>query len=683
MIDTLKVMFGKKVLGPSYPNLPVIDDHAESNIPGLFVIGDISGTALIKMTINQGFKTANEIASRLKGKEDSNCDFQVAIIGCGCAGMGSLRQLHKLGIKSVGIDARQSFQTIRDFTKGKPLYLEPVSTEFEGGWELEEGTKETLLEQLDRVVDEEQLPVRSYEKIEGIERKEGHFLVRTNKDSFTSQYVILAIGKSGNPRKAGVPGEKENAEKIHHRLIDPADYQNQDLLIYGGGDVAMEAAIALAPNNRVTLVTIDKELIFPKKRNIDKLRELEKAGQVSVHLNSALVGVGEKDVGFKTGDEEPQRLPNDTVFEMIGAELPIDFLKKVGIRLESQWTSSRWTWLGISSVIVYTLYAWKKGFWPFPYQFGIKDLPGILSHPSLWYSLLYTVLMTHFGLKAMKRWNLGGKDTYQTYRFASLICFQILSFVGVEVMAAVFLPQHWWRFYAWNNPFPLLFDSFYNWSGSNQSMMQWTIIGIGAFITFVVIPIVVRWHGKRFCTWICGCGGLAETFGDRWRHLAPKGIRSQKWETVGTLVMFWAFISAGIIMFVYGGNTGAAGAWHGLYALIVDFWLVAVIPVALYPFFGGKVWCRMWCPLAKYMQVLSKWYGTLQISSNEKCISCTQCSTYCQVGVDVMAFAKNGEAFDNTNSSCIHCGICISVCPMEVLSFDNDARKEKVSAVEP
>ena len=676
-------MFGKKVLGPSYPNLPVIDDHAESNIPGLFVIGDISGTALIKMTINQGFKTANEIASRLKGKEDSNCDFQVAIIGCGCAGMGSLRQLHKLGIKSVGIDARQSFQTIRDFTKGKPLYLEPVSTEFEGGWELEEGTKETLLEQLDRVVDEEQLPVRSYEKIEGIERKEGHFVVRTNKDSFTSQYVILAIGKSGDPRKAGVPGEKENAEKIHHRLIDPADYQNQDLLIYGGGDVAMEAAIALAPNNRVTLVTIDKELIFPKKRNIDKLRELEKAGQVSVHLNSALVGVGEKDVGFKTGDEEPQRLPNDTVFEMIGAELPIDFLKKVGIRLESQWTSSRWTWLGISSVIVYTLYAWKKGFWPFPYQFGIKDLPGILSHPSLWYSLLYTVLMTHFGLKAMKRWNLGGKDTYQTYRFASLICFQILSFVGVEVMAAVFLPQHWWRFYAWNNPFPLLFDSFYNWSGSNQSMMQWTIIGIGAFTTFVVIPIVVRWHGKRFCTWICGCGGLAETFGDRWRHLAPKGIRSQKWETVGTLVMFWAFISAGIIMFVYGGNTGAAGAWHGLYALIVDFWLVAVIPVALYPFFGGKVWCRMWCPLAKYMQVLSKWYGTLQISSNEKCISCTQCSTYCQVGVDVMAFAKNGEAFDNTNSSCIHCGICISVCPMEVLSFDNDARKEKVSAVEP
>jgi thioredoxin reductase len=106
----------------------------------------------------------------------------------------------------VGIDAGQSFQTIRDFTKGKPLYLEPDTTRFEGGWELDEGTKETLLEQLDRVVEEEQLPLRTYEKIEGIERKDGHFVVTTNKDSFTSDIVILAIGKSGNPRKAGVPG---------------------------------------------------------------------------------------------------------------------------------------------------------------------------------------------------------------------------------------------------------------------------------------------------------------------------------------------------------------------------------------------------------------------------------------------------------------------------------------------
>ena len=107
-------------------------------------------------------------------------------------------------------------------------------------------------------------------------------------------------------------------------------------------------------------------------------------------------------------------------------------------------------------------------------------------------------------------------------------------------------------------------------------------------------------------------------------------------------------------------------SWALAYSYIVDFWLVAVIPIALYPFFGGKVWCRYWCPLAAWNQILAGWYGRLKITANDKCISCTQCSRHCQVGVDVMEFAKNQQAFDNANSSCIQCGICIDVCPMGV-----------------
>jgi len=117
-------------------------------------------------------------------------------------------------------------------------------------------------------------------------------------------------------------------------------------------------------------------------------------------------------------------------------------------------------------------------------------------------------------------------------------------------------------------------------------------------------------------------------------------------------------------------GTDGSNRWWRAYNYLVDFWLVAVIPIALYPFFGGKVWCRYWCPLAAYNQVLSRWYGRLKIVSNDKCITCTQCSKYCQVGVDVMAFAKNTQPFDNSNSVCIHCGICIDVCPMDVLSFE-------------
>ena len=107
----------------------------------------------------------------------------------------------------------------------------------------------------------------------------------------------------------------------------------------------------------------------------------------------------------------------------------------------------------------------------------------------------------------------------------------------------------------------------------------------------------------------------------------------------------------------------------GWYDLIVDFWLVAVIPVALYPFLGGKIWCRYWCPLAKYMEILAKRYGKAKITADPTCIGCGQCSRYCQVGIDVQAFAQKRETLDNTNSCCIQCGICIQVCPMETLKF--------------
>ncbi len=101
---------------------------------------------------------------------------------------------------------------------------------------------------------------------------------------------------------------------------------------------------------------------------------------------------------------------------------------------------------------------------------------------------------------------------------------------------------------------------------------------------------------------------------------------------------------------------------------------MGIIPVALYPILGGKIWCRYWCPLARWMQMTSRWFGTLQISSNDKCITCGECSRYCEVGIDVMSFAKNQQSFSNADTSCIQCGICVTVCPMDVLSFDNNAR---------
>lgn len=674
--DTLNIMFGPKKLGPSYPNKPEISEQFETNVKDLYIIGDLSGTPLIKLTLNQGYDLAHILKRKSKPSDDSSV-YDLIVIGAGCAGLGLLREAKYLGLKVLCIDSNEYLNTIRNFTKAKPIFLEPEELTFKSEWGLTEGTRESILEEFEKAIQENDLQINQYEKVEEIVKESSFFTITSDKSNYKALNVVLAMGKSGNPRKANVPGETEYAQKIKHRLIDPADYQNKNLVIYGGGDVALEAAIALAPHNKVTLTTIDKDFIFPKKRNINQVLQLEKNNQLKIKMNTALKGVGDKQLATQTGQEEPEAIDYDVLFEMIGAELPIGFLRKIGVRLESDWHLNKWIGLVFSFIFVYLIYAWKKGFFPFYYGQFVGNLPGVLSAPSFWYSMVYTVLMVVFGVQAMRRWNRNGKDTYQTYRFISLMFFQVLSFVGIEVILAMISPKYYWRAYGINNPFPLLFDTFYNWTSNDPKVIMYGLISICLFMTFVVIPLFVRRHGKRFCTWICGCGGLAETFGDRWRHLSPKGIRAQKWELVGDLITFWAFTSAFVILIVYQGNTSASGMWHKSYAIIVDFWLVAVIPVALYPFFGGKVWCRFWCPLAKYMQILSKWYSTLQIESNDKCISCTQCSTYCEVGVDVMSFAKNTASFDNTNSSCIQCGVCVSVCPMDVLKFSHKGEGSK------
>ncbi|MEZ4271027.1 MAG: NAD(P)-binding domain-containing protein [Myxococcota bacterium] len=568
----------------------------------------------------------------------------------------------------------------------------------------EECAKEQLLEKWHAQIKAFGLDVREFEKVEDIQRQDNILRVVTQKSEYQTRRVILAVGKAGNPRKAGVPGEIDHAPRIAHRLLDPDEFTHKNILVYGGGDVALEAALRLCDNNHVTLATIDKAFNYPKKRNIDALLAKEALGKVAVHMDTHLVEIGASDVTLAaTGPEgDRQTIPNDFVFEMIGAELPTPFFKKIGIKLDNAWNVRRWIALGAIFTTVYALYALKsygKGLagWPFSdlitpgvYDAGLHGLFDVLFTPFAWmfsnqaladifqdrgyqqgyiYSLLYTVVMLVFGFEAMMRWRgVARRKSYQTYRYISLLSFQVIFFLLVNVIAVQALSvKYAWRAWGLYQPFPLFFNTFFWWYEGDPEWIILFFVGAGIIGSLVAIPLASRKHGKRFCTWVCGCGGLAETLGDRWRHLAAKGKRSRAWEFQGGLILAASLIIALVVIGLY--ETDGNNPWWRTYSYIVDFWLVAVIPIALYPFFGGKVWCRYWCPLAAYNGLLAKWYGKLKIVSNDKCISCTQCSTYCQVGVDVMAFAKNQQPFDNTNSACIHCGICIDVCPMDVLSF--------------
>lgn len=346
----------------------------------------------------------------------------------------------------------------------------------------------------------------------------------------------------------------------------------------------------------------------------------------------------------------------------------------------------RWIFVVLVFAFIFCIYSFKKyplilpfslipteAFFTYFAPFGEgKDSIFHYRDTTFWYSFTYTIIMIVFGIKAYRRWGVRYNNRYQKARFISLILCQVFLFFLIPEFLFKFIihignSYQYWHSYSLAQPWPLIF--YFIFDQPHIFYLIW-----GGAMTFLVVPITAIWHGKRFCTWLCGCGGLAETIGDRWRHLAPKGRKSAVWEFMNWIVLGWT-VSALIIFFAL----PTAGI-HIVksYSSIVDFWLIAVIPVAAYPFFGGKIWCRYWCPLAKYIQIVSKWAGRLKITSNDKCITCGACSRYCQVGIDVMSFAKNQVEFSNKNTSCIHCGICITVCPKDVLKF-GDRKSCKVN----
>jgi thioredoxin reductase/ferredoxin len=701
-------LFAPKRPQPSYPLLPEVDeDTAETNIPGVYAVGEAAGTPLVLLGLNAGHELVERIGPALKETRSEAHDddvYDLVIVGSGSSGFAATVAAKDLGLKYLTLEASDFANTFVTMMKGKLLLAEPDDVENKSRVWFEECRKEELLEKWEALRREENLNIHEHEKVIDVNGAIDDFVVRTDEGEHRTRRVVLCIGKAGNPRTLDVPGEKKHTDRIHHRLLDPDDYEGEDIVIVGAGDVACEAAIALAESNNVTMSAIDDEFTYPKKRNIDKVRALEAEGKLDILLSSTVTEFRENHVEIKLKNGSTKQVPYDTAFEMIGAELPIPFFQRVGIKLANSWDAKKWIVLLLVFVAVYSLYSLKSygkplAGWPFndliepaTYKSTLLSIFKVAFAPFAWlfddqalsdiyrnkgfqqgylYSGLYTIVMLVFGGEALLRWRKVATDPkYQTLRYGTLLAFQVGFFLIVNVIAVQAMSiKYAWRFWGLYQPFPLFFNTFFWWYPSDPKHIMWFFVGSGIVGSLVFMPIMARYHGKRFCTWICGCGGLAETLGDRWRHLAPKGPRSRAWQFQGGAIFLASLLVLAIVVGIY--ETDGSNPWWKGYSYVVDFWLVAVIPIALYPFFGGKVWCRYWCPLAAYNQILSKWFGKLKIVSDSKCIECTQCSKYCQVGVDVMQFAKNKQPFDNSNTACIHCGICIDVCPMDVLKFES------------
>ena len=719
---------------------PVVDENNESNIQGLYISGDLTGAPVVKLAMEQGNSVALHIAAKSDARSAGEDEWDLIVIGAGASGLNAALVARDRGLKVIVLEKGRLANTIEDFPEGKWIYAEPESVAPKGKLWLDGASKEDLIARWRDQIETSGLDVRTEEGVNGLEkRKDGWFHVATAKGNYRGRRVMLAIGLRGNPRWLGVQGEDQ--EHVYHRLYSPKHYQDEDILVVGGGNSAVEAALTLAGTNRVVISYRGAEFSRLFKDNRRKLDAAVAAGTVRLMLESRVRRFEPGFVEFESGE----RISCRRAFVLIGAEAPTAFLRSLGARLENDWTGNplaalagvlaaflglwilggksgiaafegqslsggllaaasfgalcwtaykgnRFAFLGASFVVCYSIYGVKGGdnaeYWPY-HGWGHKAVSFFNRPWSFWYTVLYTAAMTVFGARAMKRWGFDKKDRFQIWRYVSLIGFQWIFFflipeflfrwaveyqwVGAKLAADPNFAQNAWRSYGIIYAWPLFFYTFFG--APHQVWFVW-----GVLLSFVLIPILALFHGKRYCSWICGCGGLAETVGDQWRHLAPKGRTSVRWEFMNTIVLWFAVI---VTVLMLGKDAVAVfrkPAELGLnyYHLLADVWLVGIIPVTLYPFFGGKVWCRYWCPLAKLMHIFSAAFTRFRVSrfaihSNDKCIACGECSRNCQVGINVMDFAMKQHELNNFNTSCIGCGICITVCPMQVLSFTREA----------
>jgi putative YpdA family bacillithiol system oxidoreductase len=258
----------------------------------------------------------------------------VIIVGAGAAGLSAALAAHQQDLSYVVLEQRKLANTIFNMPKRKRVFDTPVQLPQRGHLWFSETTREELLEKWSQLSQQYTLHVREQEAVAELQAVDGTFQVRSEKDTYDAKRVILAIGAQGNPRKLGAPGE-EDSTKVLYWLSDPDDYADRDILVVGGGDSAIEAALALCDRNRVSIAYRRGEFFRLKHRNATAVAEKIRERSITVHFSSQVVGIGKEHVEL-TCPDGTKRLPNDFVFALLGTEPPYSFLEKLGVAFTEQ-----------------------------------------------------------------------------------------------------------------------------------------------------------------------------------------------------------------------------------------------------------------------------------------------------------------------------------------------------------
>jgi thioredoxin reductase/NAD-dependent dihydropyrimidine dehydrogenase PreA subunit len=696
--------------------LPEVGEDGSTRVPGLYVAGDLTGIPLLKFALDSGVRVVRRIAADpalRAGGGDGPLD--LVIIGGGVSGMAAAVEARRLGLSFRVIEAVEPFATIANFPRGKPIFTYPPDLRPEGELQARAGVKEALLAELRAQVGAagiEVTPARAGQ----VERSGGLLVVRLEGGgSLAARRVLVAIGRSGDFRRLNVPGE--DRDKVANRLHDPADFRGMRVLVVGGGDSALEAAIALAESGaRVTLSHRGRELTRPRPENVAALGRVARGPDgVDVRPGTHVREIRGDEVLLAEDGGAPVAIPNDFVFNMTGREAPLGFLRRSGVPIRGEMTPGKRAGMALFLLFCAWLYNWKSGgsmaalfernrWFPFnlPDLLGAaggavaaaaadpRTLAGTLAisaaGPSFWYTLTYSIVVTVFGVRRIRR----RRTPYVTAQTLALMAVQVLPLFLLPEVILPLLGHHgllprsladalfpgaayghgreYWRAYGLVLAWPLnVYNVF-----TQQPLGWW--LGISAVQTLVLLPLGIRFFGKGFyCGWICSCGALAETLGDTHRRKMPHGPGWNRLNMGGQWLL--AAAVALLLVRIAGWLLPAGNAADRIFdpllktpwAWIVDVGLAGVLGYGVYFWFSGRVWCRFLCPLAALMHLYARASRFAILPEKRKCISCNVCTSVCHMGIDVMSFANRGLPMQDPQ--CVRCSACVRDCPTGVLAF--------------
>jgi len=731
--------------------LPEAKPDGSTNLPGVYVTGDLTGIPLLKFAARSGADAVEQIASELATAKPAD-GVDIAIIGGGIAGISAAIAARQKGLSYVVIEASQAFSTIVNFPKGKPIYAYPTEMKLRGGLNIESGVKEGLLKDLEQQQSAAEVQLTPG-RVESLRRNgDGYTLMLAGDKTIAARRVIVAIGRSGNFRKLKIPGEE--LAKVSNRLHDPKDYIGKNVLVVGGGDSALEAAIALTVcGAHVTVAYRKPQFSRPKPENLEKInvlsadpeadlgvenpsservttaaaawmRENRPAGSLKLEMSSAPVEITEDRVTIQNlTDKSTREIANDAVFSMIGREPPLAFFRRSGIKIIGDRGFGFWASFAACFVFLSFVYLWKgstsvntwfkeNNWFPFNLPEMAMGSPLLdvtltsLHEPGFYYTLLYTILIVIFGLRRIAH----RKTPYvaaQTTTFMAiqalplfLLPYFILPLMGAagwfdqgagKVVADSLFPiadyghgREYWRAFGFILAWPLFIWNMF----TSQPLWGWLIISV--IQTFILIPIIIRYWGKgAYCGWICSCGAMAESLGDKQRHKMPHGPAWNRWNMVGQVILAIAMLLLVLRILSWAGVAPLGAIFDGLlsgwtlfgiiqlnYYQVVDIFLAGTVGFACYFWFSGRVWCRFACPLAALMHIYARFSKFRIFPEKSKCISCNVCTSVCHQGIDIMNFANKGIPM--ADPQCVRCSACVQQCPTGVLSFGRFGPDQKI-----